>query len=91
MSKNAHFMPQRALNVHGSGACHGRCGSVAVDEGAGCVGFLDAVADEESVDAGILSAEAAVDYVGCLCSTLFKDVVAERIGCFAVEDAVLLE
>ena len=65
--------------------------SVFVEKGGCGFGSLDAVADEQGVDGGILATETAVNQVGRLSATLFEDVVAERVSRLAVEDAVGLE
>lgn len=69
-------------------------GLLALDVGeAGGSGFggFHSVAVEEGVDGGFLSAESLVEGHGMLGAAPAEDVVAERVGGLAVEDAVFLE
>ncbi len=52
---------------------------------------LDAIALEEGVDGGLLTAEALIEGHGVLGAALGEDAVAEAAGRGTVEDAVVLE
>ena len=70
---------------------YGLRGSVFVDGDGGSGGFFYAVADEEGIDGGILTAEITVKVCGIACAATLKYVAAETVGCLAVEYTVFLE